>query len=402
LLMRWLHTNTMHEFLEKQGWTFIRCVYRIDVFAFTDEEDVTKICRILVHPPLGIASDSRQVVTHITRQTRSILAEILRQVFIQLQTGTQIQIHTTKVGNILFAAQVRLVASTIYHLNQHVSTLIFKDQLVNGNMYAPEHHFMRRDATTMLVGSSARQSLSRDRAHEDGARKDIHFYQKMIDFLSFVSADDLNHATGSVYNILMIGIDGKPVKKGTFYRRKRSILEEGRFFRGKLLSTLTQYFHNMKRSAAYSTTNPEVNQFVQQFNVLIESLIATGEWFWIKDSRKPSSDKNDPAVGSIVPDTWNNRPSLPFSYDDGDHTSELRFLQRPERVVDDIVYHSLRQRFTQNASSHRGSAKYYPDYMIISLPCKKNSKGNNPKLVKINAWRCCSIIRRPIITIGTD
>jgi hypothetical protein len=398
LLMKWMHTS-MNKFLENLGWSFIRSIYGIEIFEFIDEDAPKKICRIFIHPPLGIVSDTRYEISQTLKQSRSNVAEILRQLYIQLRTGKQE--HSGRDGNILFAAHVRLVASRSYHLSSYVSTLIFKDQLVNGNMYTPEHHSLVRDRRSCLIGYVARMRFTRNRTYATDQRNDCHLLQKMVNYISFISSEDLQHAAKVIHKALKVDKNGAAVTRSCVSIRIKHLLEEGRFFNGGLHSVLSRYFQNMKLKHHDWNWRPIAprlpdTELAGHINILIESLIKTGEWFWIKQSNKTAAE-NDPPVGSVVLNTWNNRPSKPFFYDDGDHEVEMRFLQRPKRTVSNIVVSSLRRRFEARKTAYAGVAKFYPAYHVVTITMcgrKNNSRG----IVRVNEWMCCSIKQKPSIT----
>jgi hypothetical protein len=77
-------------------------------------------------------------------------------------------------------------------------------------------------------------------------------------------------------------------------------------------------------------------------NILIQSLIDSGEWFWIKEDSKTTAD-NDPVVGSVVLDTWNTQPYKPMCYNDGTLEVEMRFLQRPHctHIVLSVILYGI-------------------------------------------------------------
>ncbi len=158
---------------------------------------------------------------------------------------------------------------------------------------------------------------------------------------------------------------------------------------------LSRYIQNMKLRTYYHPIAPRLpdTEIAGHINILIESLITTGEWFWIKRSNKTTAE-NDPPVGSVVLDTWNNRPSKPFFYDDGDHEVQMRFLQRPKRTVNNIVLVSLRRRFKARKTGYAGVAKFYPSYHVVTMCGKKNSRRG---IVRVNEWICCSIKQKPSI-----
>ncbi len=391
LLMKWEHTS-MNKFLENMGWSFIQSVFGIEIFEFIDEDAPKKICRIFIHPPLGIVSDTRPEISQARRQSRSNLAEILRQLFIQLRTGKQE--HNVRDGNILFAAQVRLVASTRYHLTTYISTLIFKDQVVNGNVYTPEHHSLIRDTRSCLIGYVARMAFTKNWTHTTDRRNDHHLLQKMVNYISFVSSEDLQHAVKVIHKALAVDKNGGAVTSNCLSKRIKHLLDKGRFFNGGLHSVLSRYFQSTKLPHCSPIARRIPNtEFTRHINILIESLITTGEWFWIKQSNKTTAE-NNPPVGSVVLDTWNDGPLKSFFYDDGDHEVEMRFLQRPKRTVSNVVLRSLTRRFETAQNGHAGVAKFYPAYRVVIMCGKKKKQKRN---VKVNEWVCCSIKQKPSI-----
>jgi hypothetical protein len=385
LLMDWMCTSMM-QLLKNMGWTLILSSgpYGLEVFKFADECNPSKDCRILVHPPLGITSDSRKCITQFQMQERSNLAELLRQVYTQLRSGKQE--HDDRSGNILFAAHVRQAASCRYHLDPYVSTLIFKDQLASVNLFAPEHHDIGHDASSSLIAKNARIASIRRRQNATGRITSSSLLQNVVNFLSFVPSEELQEAADSVHDMLRVNKAGNTVSSTTFIARQKSLLDQGRFFRrGEIQSTLDRCFVGQKQNKGgrYVVHRAIDLESMKSTDALIEFLIRSGEDFWIKDDHKKSADENDPPVGSVVPDIWNKRPSKPFVHNE----VELCFLQHPQRVVRCIVWESLRKRFKASTALNP-RAKHFPDYDLLSLPAVKN---RTKPIVKVNGWRCCCI-----------